>query len=460
MRPAVLVIGSGGREHALAWKLSCSPRRPRVIVAPGNDGMDPAWDRWELKLDGGQDEFDRLAAQAVSEGVGLVVVGPDNALADGIVDRLERAGLRVFGPTQAAARLESSKAFAKDVMRAAGVPTARFVAVGSAEDARKFLRSAPWNQGGWVIKADGLALGKGVEVCADLDSALRAADRLIAISGSLVIEERLAGEELSWLAFCDGDRCALMEPARDAKRLQDGDLGPNTGGMGAFSPVPGVPDAWYARVRDEVFLPTLRDLKARGTPFRGILYAGLMVDVKKDRIWVIEFNARFGDPETQVLLARMDADLWDWCEASARGDLSGLPERVPFSRSAAVVVVGAAPGYPDSPEKGIAIPASLEGSSGGGASVPACFIAGAKRSREGNWVTAGGRVLGAMGIASTLAEARAEAYRNLEGVRFAGMQARTDIALIGAGCEGSRETSTVAPPTVLTTADSTDRGSR
>jgi phosphoribosylamine--glycine ligase len=277
-----------------------------------------------------------------------------------------------------------------------------------------------------VIKADGLALGKGVRVCATLDEGLHACEDLSRISQDLVIEERLQGEELSWLALCDGAACAPLDPARDYKRVGDGDQGGNTGGMGAFSPVPGVPKGFEERVRREVFEPVLKEMKKRGTPFKGVLYAGLMADFARDRYWVIEFNARFGDPETQALMPRIEGDIYPWFEACARGDLGGLPPRVPFGTDAAVYVVGAARGYPDSPEKGHAI-RGLE-------AMPAAhpegyFCAGVAQPTDGKGlVTSGGRVFGALGVAPDLQRARALAYERLARVTFEGLQHRKDIA--------------------------------
>lgn len=420
----VLVIGSGGREHALAWKLSRSPRVTRVIVAPGNDGMED-WVRWPANFSQGlpenQKEFERLAQRAFEEKVDLVVVGPDNPLSEGIVDIFAEKGIACFGPRAGAARIEASKAFAKEVMEAAQVPTAQCSIVETVEEARRFLQNADWNSG-WVLKADGLALGKGVFVCSSLNEALSALDTSESLRrGRIVIEERLVGEEISWMAFCDGERCALLEPARDHKRLLDGDQGPNTGGMGAFSPVPGVPDCWYKKVQEEVFLPTLREMQKRGVPFRGLLYAGLMVDVKNDRFWVLEFNARFGDPETQALLPRMSDDLYLWCNAVARHNLSELSDRVKFSPESVVTVVAAARGYPDSPEKGELI-------SGQKVIPPQCFYAGVAR-RSGQLVTQGGRVLATVGIGSDLKEARLAAYEKLKTISFNGMKYRTDIGL-------------------------------
>jgi len=419
----VLVIGSGGREHALAWKLSQSPLVSRLIVAPGNDGMPGEWERWPVDLGGGRAAFEELALKAYEEHVALTVVGPDNPLADGIVDVFEGAGLLCFGPREAAAQIEASKAFAKDVMQAAGVPTARYFVAQSNNEAQKILKSVPWDTG-WVIKADGLALGKGVRVCLTQADALQAAEELISISGRLVIEERLVGQELSWMAICDGERCALLEPARDHKRLLDGDRGPNTGGMGAFSPVLGVDRELAAIVREKVFLPTLRELKKRGAEFRGLLYAGLMGDFSGGKFWVLEFNSRFGDPETQVLMPRIEGDLYPWLEASALGDLSALPAQVPFVAESAVVVVAAAAGYPEQPKKGAVIRGL--GPIAGGESVPPVFFSGVRG--EGAMLTvSGGRVLGAMGMGKDLADALFQAYQRMNQIRFEGMQFRQDI---------------------------------
>ena len=426
----VLVIGSGGREHALAWKLSTSPQVARIIVAPGNDGFSAAWERWPVDLSQGSAEFERLALHAKKAAVDLVVVGPDNPLAEGIADVLERHGLAVFGPSAQAARIEASKAFAKDVMQAAGIPTARYFLARTESEADKIIRSVPWppQMGhGWVVKADGLALGKGVVVCSTPAEAQLAAKSLLKNSGQVVIEERLKGSEISWMAFCDGQDCSLLEPARDYKRLLDGDEGPNTGGMGAYSPVPEVPESWYERVRTQVFEPTLAELKKRGTPFKGLLYAGLMIDMSRDRFWVLEFNARFGDPETQVLAPRIADDFYQWCEAAAFGRLAAMPRRVPFHRESAVVVVGASKGYPENPEKGEEIRGiSLSAESDHG--LPGLFLAGI-RKQDGKWLTSGGRVLGAVAMGSDLLAAREKAYAGIRGVNFRGMQYRTDVGV-------------------------------
>jgi len=307
------------------------------------------------------------------------------------------------------------------------VPTARHFVAANGEEARKILSGLPWDSSkagsGWVVKADGLALGKGVRVCGELKEALEAVGEF---PGEWVIEEKLQGEELSWLAFCDGESCCLFEPARDYKTLFEAGWGPNTGGMGAFSPVPGVPENWPERAREEIFLPVLREMKKRGTPFRGVLYAGLMCDFAHDRFWVLEFNARFGDPEAQVLLARMDGDLWEWCDALAHGRLAKMPSDVPMRREAAVIVITAAAGYPGRPEKGRVI-SGLDWGSPNSREVPTYFAAGISRTGEGKWLTSGGRVLGAMGMAGTLEGAREQAYARAERISFTGMQFRRDI---------------------------------
>lgn len=416
----VLVVGSGGREHAMAWRLAQSPQVTRLIVAPGNAGMSTDWERWMVTFSEGRRDYENLAHRAKAEGVQLVVIGPDDPLAGGIVNVFEEAGIAVMGPTAEAAQIEASKSLAKEVMIAADIPTARYWSVTSVEEARKILRSVPWEQGGgWVIKADGLALGKGVQVCESLTHANQAVDELFPLFKKLIIEERLLGEELSWMAFCDGERCALLDPARDYKRLKDRDLGPNTGGMGAFSPIPGITPEIEAEVRERVFLPALREMKKRGTPFRGVLYAGLMMNPATGKFWVLEFNARFGDPETQVLLPRMEGDFFDWCKAIASGDISGLPARVPFSKECALYVVAASRGYPVKAETGKVIEWA-------GSRFGTYFFSGV-RFQNHDLVTAGGRVLGALGLGPTLSLARETAYRQLAEVRFEGMQFRSDI---------------------------------
>lgn len=417
-RKTIIIVGSGGREHALAWKLAQSPQVSRVIVAPGNAGMPAEWERWPLDFFR-KEQFEAFAQRARDAKVDLVVVGPDNALALGLADTLQSHGVLVFGPQAAAARIEASKSFAKEVMQAAGISTAKYFLAKSAEEASKILKSVPWHAG-WVLKADGLALGKGVRVCLSREEALGAIDEVLDHSPELVIEERVVGEELSWMALCDGSRCALLEPARDYKRAGDGDQGPNTGGMGSFSPVPGVPDGFAERMRTEVFEPALCELAKRGTPFSGVLYAGVMADFTTDQFWILEFNARFGDPETQVLMPRIHGDILPWFEACARGDLTSLPASVPFIQESAVYVVGAARGYPDTPEKGKKIEGELN--------ADGIFCAGVAQGANGTRLTQGGRVFGALGMGSDLQSARAKAYEKLSSLSFEGMQFRKDIA--------------------------------
>lgn len=425
---SVLVIGSGGREHVIAWKLSLSPKVSRVIVAPGNAGMPAQFERWAFS--GNKNEFEALAKRAQGEKVSLVVVGPDDPLSQGIVNVFSSYGILTFGPSQAAAQIESSKAFAKEVMLKAQVPTASFEIFDSLNKAEQFLRQAQWppQEGfGWVVKADGLALGKGVQVCATYEAGLQAVRELFKISGRLVIEECLRGEEVSWMAFSDGERVALLEPARDHKTLYEGNQGPNTGGMGAYSPVPGYSDTLSERVRNEVFLPTIQEMKKRGTPFRGVLYAGLMVSSDQSQFWVLEFNARFGDPEAQALLLRMQDDLYTWCERVACGDIRSLPQEVSFSKDFAVVVVAAAPGYPDKVEKGIPL-VQLMANSDSKSTPPPYFTAGVSHQAGGDWVNSGGRVFCANGMGEDLQTARHQAYDRLNQARFPGMQFRKDIA--------------------------------
>ncbi len=420
MGAKVVVVGAGAREHALAWKLSRSPHVAHVFVAPGNAGMPVCFERWDLG------SFEAFAKRCVVEHIDLVVIGPDNPLAEGITDILESHGLLVFGPSRKAAQIEASKSFAKDVMEAARVPTARFKVCDSAADAKKVIENESWPNG-LVVKADGLAFGKGVHVCDNEEQALKAVAELAPHSPRLLIEERLAGEEVSWMAFCSGVDCSLLEPARDFKRLLDQDEGPNTGGMGALSPVPGVPAHWAERMQREVFEPTLRELQKRGCEFKGLLYAGLMVDFAQDRYWVLEFNARFGDPEAQVLLPRMKGDLYEWCRASAKGELAGWPRIVPFSEESAVTIVAAAPGYPQAPQSGILIEGfAAKSREDTMSAVPPLFSAAVKKDGDG-FVSAGGRVFSVLGMGPSLKVAREKAYAHFSDLSFKGMQLRRDI---------------------------------
>lgn len=411
----VLLIGSGGREHAIALKLAASPLLKKLILVPGNDGMHLDWERWNLGI-ATRADFEKIAERALTAQVDLVVVGPDNPLADGIVDVLAARGLRCFGPDSRAAQIEASKSFAKSVMMSAGVPTAYYNVFANAKEALQAVEKYDWSAHGWVLKADGLAYGKGVFVC---ETITQAREALAVLGGKqkIIIEERLRGEELSWFAICDGESCALMDPARDYKRVHDYNEGPNTGGMGAISPVPGVGAELRERVRREVFEPTLAEMKKRGVPFRGLLYAGLMVDLKREKLWVIEFNCRFGDPETQVVLPRMKDDLLMWFNAAVDGGLSELPQDVGFSSDAAAIVIGAARGYPEKPEKGQVIEGETRG----------LIFAGVAKGASGKLVSSGGRVFGALGRAPSVGAAAINAYSQLEKVRFEGMHYRRDI---------------------------------
>lgn len=423
----ILVLGSGGREHAMAWKLLASQRVQSLVMVPENPAAiqqlqnqyaKKTVSAWNDSLKGPA-ALAQLAKKAKEQKIDFVVVGPDNALADGAVDIFEKEGLGIFGPRQAAARLESSKIFAKKVMQAAKVPTAEGYDVRSVAEARQLLLDLNWQKKQWVIKADGLALGKGVEICETQEQGLQALERLQVFSQSFVIEERLKGKEISWLAFCDGETCSLLAPARDYKTLSEDPLSPNTGGMGAVCPVPLEDSQLANKIRESVFLPTLREMKKMGTAYKGILYAGLMID--GEDFWVLEFNARFGDPEAQALLPLMDGDLLEWCEACAHSTLQRLPRMVPMTSKMAVYVVAAAPGYPAAPLLGKPIAGMdlwLETHHG--------FFAGVKK-QDGQWVTAGGRVLGALGLGDSIKEAREKAFTHLKEISFEGLQYREGV---------------------------------
>lgn len=409
----VLLLGQGAREHALAKALVGSPRVTSLVAAPGNPGISALGRCVEV------DACDPRAVVALARGEGadLVVVGPEAPLVAGVGDALRAAGVAVFGPDAEAARIEGSKAFAKDVMRAAGVPTARCEIFDDAAAAAR--RAEAWG-GPLVVKADGLAAGKGVVVAdsgAEAAAACRALGALPAGS-RLVLEERLAGPELSVMALCDGERAVLLPPAQDHKRLLDGDRGPNTGGMGAYAPAPLLDAAQLEAVRRTIILPTLAELAARGAPFRGALFAGLMLTADGPK--VLEFNCRLGDPETQVILACVAEDLVPVLLECATGALRR--ERVAARPGVAVGVVLAAQGYPEAPCLGVLIP--------GLATPPPPgvdrFHAGTRAVGQG-CVTAGGRLITVCAHAPTFDEARALVYRDLEVLAFDGAQFRRDI---------------------------------
>jgi phosphoribosylamine---glycine ligase len=398
----VLLVGSGGREHALAWKLSQSPALEELHAAPGNPGIAALGRCHPLRADDGEGLLD-LAGSIEAD---LVVVGPEAPLVAGVADDLRHAGVAVFGPSRGAARIEGSKRFAKEVMAAAGVPTAE---------------QLPVARPPCVIKADGLAAGKGVFVCrtaAEVDAGLRAA---AAFGDSLLIEEFLEGEEISVFALCDGDGAVALPAAQDFKRIGDGDTGANTGGMGSYSPVPGYGATEVDELLDLVHRPVIEELARRGTPFVGALFAGLMLTADGPR--VLEFNCRFGDPETQSLVPRLDGDLLGPLHAAARGELA-TPELL-ISESAAVTIVLAAAGYPSSGDTGSPID-GIEAAEAGGALV---FHAGTAL-RDDRLVTNGGRVLNVTALGATLDEARDRAYEAAARISFPGMRYRSDIAAV------------------------------
>ncbi len=418
----VLVVGSGGREHALAWKIARSPLVRKVSCAPGNPGTGRVAENVPIRAD----DVDGICRWAASAGVDLVVVGPEAPLVAGLADRLAAAGIAVFGPVAAAARLEGSKAFAKEVMEAAGIPTARHAVFEALEPALAHARAAG---GRVVVKADGLASGKGVVVCGRMDEAEQAlrstlVERVHGEAGRrVVIEERLEGPEVSVIALSDGERVRMLPPAQDHKRIFDGDRGPNTGGMGAFCPTPTLDAAQLAEVERRVLLPTVREMARRGAPFRGALYAGLMVT--RDGPKVLEFNARFGDPETQPILMRLAGDLVPALLGAARGDLSGAALEI--DPRAAVGVVLAAEGYPGKVASGDAI----DGAEGPFPEDVQVFQAGTARGPDGRLVTAGGRVLTVCALGRDLGDAAARAYDAAGRIRFRGCQYRRDIARPG-----------------------------
>jgi phosphoribosylamine--glycine ligase len=416
----VLIVGSGGREHALAWACRRDAPDVSIIVAPGNGGTADIAENVAVDVT----DAAAVARLAVERAVDLVIIGPDAAAAAGVADACIERGVLVFGPTAAAARIESSKTFAKQVMDSVGIPTARWVA-GDAADRKRLSAFVTELGGACVVKADGLALGKGVAVCAGVDEAERALDECLGAlrfgdaGRQVVVEELLSGVEVSVFGLCDGRNVRTLVPARDHKRIFDGDRGANTGGMGAIAPPPDVASsAFLEDMARTVLDPCVAALGEQGTPFVGCLYAGLMLTA--DGVRVLEFNARFGDPETQVVLPLLDESLLEVLTACARGEVErGI---APAVSGAAVGVVAAAAGYPGDVRRGDAITGieTLD-------SDVLCFHAGTARGVDGTLRTAGGRVLCVTATGPDVEAARARAYGNLARVHFDGMQARTDI---------------------------------
>ncbi|HMO86033.1 MAG TPA: phosphoribosylamine--glycine ligase [Lacipirellulaceae bacterium] len=417
----VLVVGSGGREHALAWKIGQSPRVDQVFVAPGNAGT--AIDAENVPIP--DDDVAKLVSFAKQNAIDLAVIGPESALAAGIVDALGDSGVRAFGPSQQAAELEASKVFCKNLLRHADVPTAEFRAFRDGPSAIAYLTQR--DDVPCVVKADGLAAGKGVIVCTGRDEALIAVERIAgnrefgAAGSQLVIEERLVGQEASVLAVVDGRNILMLPAAQDHKAAFDGDLGPNTGGMGAYSPTPLVTDELLQTIQERIMVPTVHQLKRSRRPFRGVLYAGLMLT--KQGVKVLEFNVRFGDPECQPIVMRLQSDLVDVLEATVDGRLDELPP-LNWDPRSAVCVVMASEGYPGDYAKGRPIRGLDQA-----AEVPDVKVFHAGTTiREGQIVTNGGRVLGVTGLGSSIATAKLQAYTAVKRIRWDGAWCRKDIS--------------------------------
>ena len=414
----VLLIGSGGREHALAWKIAQSPLLKRLVAAPGNPGIAALCETRPV----GVTDVDELVALAQEIAVDLVIVGPEASLEVGIADRLAEAGIACFGPTRAAARLETSKALSKSFADRHGLPTARHLTFDDAAAAKAALTGF---DPPYVIKADGLAAGKGVVIADDQAEAEAAIDDMLggrfgAAGARVVIEEFMRGEEVSLFALLDGETAVLFGGAQDHKRAFDGDQGSNTGGMGAYAPTPVLTEAVADRARTAMIEPTVHGMAAEGAPYRGALFAGLMIENGEPRL--VEYNARFGDPECQILMLRLKSDLLPYLLAAATGELKTLPSPE-WRDDAAICVVLAAKGYPDAPQKGSVI-RGAEQDFGDGVMV---FHAGTARTADGKLIAAGGRVLNVCARGATLEEARTKAYAAVAKIDWPDGFHRTDI---------------------------------
>ncbi len=415
----VLLVGSGGREHALAWAIAASPLCDELVCAPGNAGMAGLGRCVEV----GAEDVDGLVALAAGEKADYVVVGPEAALVAGLVDRLDGLGIKSFGPSQAAAALEGSKGFMKDFCARHNIPTAAYGRFSDAAKAKAFIRE---RGGALVVKTDGLAAGKGVLICDTPEEAQAAVDTMMAEKAfgaageEIVVEEFLEGEEASFFALCDGDNALALASAQDHKRVGEGDSGPNTGGMGAYSPAPIVTAEMETRIMETIIAPTVAGMKAEGAPYKGVLFAGLMISPAGEPK-LLEFNVRFGDPECQVLVPRLKSDLLTAMVATSDGQLSHLDLR--WSEEAALAVVMAAKGYPGAYEKGSEIGGLEEAGSRQGVTV---FHAGTAE-KDGKIVAAGGRVLGVTALGGHVAEAKARAYEAVDVIDWEGGFCRRDI---------------------------------
>ena len=418
----VLLVGGGGREHALAWKIAQSPRLTRLVCAPGNPGIAKLAELRPVKAD----DVEGLVALAREIAADLVVVGPEAALEKGLADALEAAGIACFGPTAAAARLETSKAFTKAFAERWSLPTAPFAVIDDPSAVDQVLdRFAP----PYVLKADGLAAGKGVVISPDRAQAAIACEAMLGgrfgeAGARVVVEAFMAGDEASLFALCDGQTAIPFGGAQDHKRAYDGDEGPNTGGMGAYAPAPILNEAVAQDAFAAMVEPTVRGMAVEGSPYRGVLYAGLMIGQGGSRL--VEFNARFGDPECQVLMLRLESDLLPYLHAAATGALASLPPPV-WREEAAICVVLAAEGYPDAPRAG----AVIEGAEADFGEGIVVFHAGAERDAQGRLVASGGRVLNVCARAATLAQARERVYAAVERIALPGSFHRSDIGWRG-----------------------------